>query len=216
MSINMKNNKFLYICILSMFFSFVFSQKNNEKETYDNELKVLLGVKDQKEDKDKDNGQHKQNTSNEDSKENLEVKDMNNKIIIKDKSASARLNLAGKDTLSGKKDKPSNLSNVFVVNTINPGKTNYKVRPNYGTHKPVFQDKYKLKERARVKIGIYKDETVLIKRLAEEYQEPGEHIVYWDGLDERGVKVMGEFECRIEYFTKNRNEKIIKFEFEVK
>lgn len=131
-----------------------------------------------------------------------------------DDATRKRMEAMGETFQEREKPKPTNISNVFSLNTIDPAERRFPPRANDDQGKPTYKGEYYLPRSSRVLVRIFQRDS-LVKRLAEEEQFAGTHSVFWDGLSEYGVKLFGDFECRVQYRDKEQAEKTMRFKFKV-
>lgn len=137
----------------------------------------------------------------------------NTMIYSVDSTAGMRMKVLGEGFIQ-KEKKDSSMSPVFGLNTINIREMKFPPKPNCGTLPPVWSERYFMKYEGRVSVTIVAGDSA-VRKLTEETQRPGSYGVYWDGVDERGAKVFGEFECRITTMLSNQNEKVQAFKIKV-
>ncbi|MBL8026905.1 MAG: hypothetical protein JNL74_10875, partial [Fibrobacteres bacterium] len=105
-----------------------------------------------------------------------------------------------------------NVSPAFVLDTEKPELVNGTVRANNGDAKQITKKSFVLSNPARVEILIQKNDTT-IKRLSSENMKPGKHFYSWDGTNEAGVRLFGEYEAVIKVVENGRPEYIIRHKF---
>ncbi len=126
-----------------------------------------------------------------------------------------RMTIAGDQFIEGKPKRKTNISPVFVVNTVKGDSLKASAKPNDGDAESVTRKPYKLQNEARVAISIEKEDS-LLKLISDENKKAGSYISYWDGLDANGVKRFGEHEIVIRITEKGRSETINRHRFKVK
>lgn len=135
-------------------------------------------------------------------------------LILIDDAVRLRMGLAGIKMGAKKQRKDYSISDVFVLNTLDPETRKLTPRANDDKVNVVFSSQYSLPKPARVSLEIFQNDS-LVKKLVEEEQFAGDHPVYWNGLNEFGVKLFGDFECVVRYKVKDGAEKTQKIRFKV-
>jgi hypothetical protein len=125
-----------------------------------------------------------------------------------------RMEAVGETFIVTKPTRASNVTPAFVLDTQNPDSVDGKSRPNDGDAKPVFKKSYSLTNPARVQISIQKNDT-LIRLISDENRKEGTYIYHWDGFNEAGVKMFGEYEGVIKVIEKSRADYFIRHKIKV-
>ncbi|MFH0919939.1 MAG: hypothetical protein V1913_06210 [Fibrobacterota bacterium] len=99
------------------------------------------------------------------------------------------------------KDEPE--SPPFAVNTIDAMQRKVP-RANGEQFMPVFETYYTLHGNGRVHAAIFRYDTLtkkdsLMRTLLIQNKSKGQHYIYWDGTNERGLRLNGNFECRVDF-----------------
>jgi hypothetical protein len=125
-----------------------------------------------------------------------------------------RMEVLGDKFIEAKSIKPVNVSPAFVLDTQTPDSVMGNVRAVNGDSKIKIKKNYTLYNSARVIITIMKNDS-LVKKISDENKRAGKFVYCWDGVNEEGVKLFGDYEGVVKILENGRPETEIRHKFKV-
>jgi hypothetical protein len=128
--------------------------------------------------------------------------------------AKQRMEVAGDNFIESKPTKPADITPSFVLDTQTPDSVMGNIRAVNGDSKTKIKKSYTLYNPARVIITIMKNDS-LVKKISDENKRSGKFIYCWDGVNEAGVKLFGDYDGVVKILEKGRPETEIRHKFKV-